>query len=210
MKISQTGLAIVKAFEGCHKAIKGKPGYFIAYRDPVGVLTCGYGHTNHHPPRITGDTVWSQEACDAVLADDMIVFEKHVESLARVPLKQHEFDALVSWAFNTGGPSHASLWKKLRARQNEAIPDELRKWNKAGGKALAGLTRRRSAEAVLFMGDTQRALAIAGVRGKPPAARATPPPPDIPKMGPKIPTPGTQPGTIQIMLGYILSIFRRK
>lgn len=162
MKISQNGLAIVKAFEGCHKAVPGKKGFFKAYYDPVNVLTIGYGHTNHHKPKFDVDAVWSQAACDAVLASDMVIFEKHVEKQAKVPLKQHEFDALVSWAFNTGGPAHAGVWKKLNADDKAAVPNELLKWNRAGGAVLAGLPRRRKSEAELFRGNVSQALKIAG------------------------------------------------
>jgi lysozyme len=161
MKIGPNGLAVVKAFEGCHKAVKGKPGYFKAYLDPVNVLTIGWGHTNHHKPKFNADAVWSQAACDAVLAGDMVIFEKHVAKHAGVLLKQHEYDALVSWAFNTGGPAHATLWKKLNAGDKAAIPSELAKWNKAGGNVLNGLVRRRKAEGQLFAGDIKGAMKTA-------------------------------------------------
>jgi lysozyme len=189
MKISATGLAIVKAFEGCHKAVAGRPGYFKAYLDPVNVPTIGYGHTNHHQPKFTINDVWSQAECDRVLALDMGTFERHVEKQAKVPLAQHEFDALVSWAFNTGGPATATLWKKLNAGNKAGIPDELMKWDRAGGKVLAGLTRRRRSEARLFAGAIQEALQVAGAK-KPPTAPVgkpapIPPHPDVHPVEPK-------------------------
>jgi lysozyme len=161
-KIGRDGLAIVKAFESCMKAIKGRPGYFAAYYDPVNVLTIGWGHTNHHLPRFDAATVWSQAQCDAALAGDMATFEAHVNRMAKVPLAQHEFDALVSWAFNTGGPSHASLWRLLNAGNKAAIPSNLAMWNKAGGRVLNGLTRRRKAEGLLFQGRIKEAHQVAG------------------------------------------------
>lgn len=124
-------------------AIKTRPGCFRPYRDSAGVLTIGGGHTNHHPPRFDGNTVWSQAECDAALACDMAVFERWVVDYAKASLAQHEFDALVSRSFNTGGPATATLWKKLNAGNRAAVPSELAKWNRAGGKALAGLVRRR-------------------------------------------------------------------
>ncbi len=151
MKISPNGLALVKAFESCLRPVKGRPGFFAAYLDPVNVLTIGWGHTNHHEPKFNGSTVWSQEQCDAALAGDMATFEQHVSRLARVPLAQHEFDALVSWSFNTGGPATASLWRLLNDGNKAAIPANLAQWNKAGGRVLNGLTRRRKAEAELFL-----------------------------------------------------------
>lgn len=164
MNISSDGLAIVKAFEGCHKAVKGRPGFFTTYDDGVGVLTIGYGHTNHHEPNFVKGDVWEQAKCDEVLALDMRTFEHHVSRMSQVPLEQHEFDALVSWAFNTGGPASATLWKKLNAGNKAAVPKELLKWNKGGGRVLKGLTRRRQSEAALFQADFQDAFGHAGVK----------------------------------------------
>ncbi len=173
MKIGPHGLAIVKAFESCMVAVKSKPGHFAAYYDPVGVLTIGWGHTNHHLPKFDAATVWSQEQCDAALAGDMKTFEDHVNRLAKVKLEQHEFDALVSWAFNTGGPASASLWRLLNAGNKSAIPGNLAAWNRGGGRVLAGLTRRRKAEGLLFQGKIAEAYRIAQI--KPPAGVAKPP-----------------------------------
>jgi lysozyme len=160
-KMGPDGLAIVKAFESCMAKVPGQPGRFKAYYDPVNVLTIGWGHTNHHLPRFDAATVWTQEQCDAVLAGDMKTFEDHVNRLAKVDLKQHEFDALVSWAFNTGGPATASLWRQLNSGNKDAIPANLAQWNKAGGRVLNGLTRRRKAEGLLFQGRIKEAYQVA-------------------------------------------------
>lgn len=164
MKIGPDGLAIVKAFESCMAKIPGKPGFFKAYYDPVNVLTIGWGHTNHHLPKFDAATVWSQADCDSALAGDMATFEAHVNRQAKVPLKQCEFDALVSWSFNTGGPSTASLWRLLNEGNKAAIPANLAMWNRAGGKVLNGLTRRRRAEGLLFEGKIKEAYAVAGAK----------------------------------------------
>lgn len=161
-RIGPSGLAIVKAFEGCHRAVRGRPGYFRAYRDPVGVLTIGWGHTNHHSPKFGPSAVWSQAKCDEVLRSDMRVFEQHVRRLAKVPLTQFEFDALVSWAYNTGGPASATLWRKLNAGDKSSVPKELAKWNRGGGRVLRGLIRRRKAEGLLFLGKLAEAKKVAG------------------------------------------------
>lgn len=162
MKTSDNGLAIVKAFEGCHKAVRGKPGYFKAYKDPVGVLTIGWGHTNHHQPHFTEDTVWSQRECDDALRADLATFERHVSQQCKIDLVQHEFDALVSWAYNTGGSSSSSVWRSLNAGDKSVIPAKLAMWNKAKGRVLAGLTRRRKAEGLLFEGKFTEAFKVAG------------------------------------------------
>ena len=161
MRTSQNGFAIVKAFESCMAAIKTRPGFFKPYKDAVGVLTIGWGHTNHHLPRFDGNTIWSQQQCDDALAGDMQTFERWVSNHAKVTLTQNEFDALVSWSFNTGGPASATLWKKLNAGNKTAVPAELAKWNRGGGKVLAGLTRRRKAEGLMFAGNVSEALKVA-------------------------------------------------
>jgi lysozyme len=165
LRIGPDGLAIVKAFESCMEKVPGRPGFFKAYYDPVNVLTIGWGHTNHHLPRFDAATVWSQAQCDSALAGDMKTFENHVNKLAQVDLKQYEFDALVSWAFNTGGPATASLWRQLNSGNKDAIPANLAQWNKAGGRVLNGLTRRRKAEGLLFQGRIKEAYAVAGAKG---------------------------------------------
>jgi lysozyme len=165
LRIGPDGLAIVKAFESCMEKVPGRPGFFKAYYDPVNVLTIGWGHTNHHLPRFDAATVWSQAQCDAALAGDMKTFENHVNKLAQVDLKQYEFDALVSWAFNTGGPATASLWRQLNSGNKDGIPANLAQWNKAGGRVLNGLTRRRKAEGLLFQGRIKEAYAVAGAKG---------------------------------------------
>jgi len=160
-RIGPAGLELIRAFEACMKALPGGKGLFTTYTDSAGVLTIGWGHTNHHLPRFSSGAVWSRAECDAALAGDMMTFERHVRDLCHVRLAQHEFDALVSWSFNTGGPARATLWTKLNAGQKSTVPRELAKWNRAGGRVLAGLTRRRKAEGLMFAGDVKGALALA-------------------------------------------------
>lgn len=110
----------------------------------------------------------------------MATFEAHVSKYAEIALNQNEFDALVSWAYNTGGPVTATLWRKLNSGDRASIPKELAKWNRGGGKVLNGLVRRRTAEAQLFAGDVTAALKTAGAKvptapKDSPAATAGPP-----------------------------------
>lgn len=205
MKIGPDGLAVVKAFESCMQAVKGQPGMFKAYVDPVGVLTIGWGHTNHHEPKFTSATVWTQAQCDAALAGDMKTFEDHVNRMARVELAQYEFDALVSWAFNTGGPATASLWAALNTGNKKAIPAKLAEWNKGtvSGKkvVLNGLTRRRTAEGLLFQGKIAEAYTVAQITAKP--KPATPPP------QPVAPQPAAQPSVWAAFFTSIANLFRK-
>lgn len=204
--ISPTGLAIVKAFESCLSPVPGRPGYFKPYVDPVGVLTIGWGHTNHHEPKFNSSSIWSQYQCDAALAGVMATFEDHVERHAKVSLTQYEFDALVSWSYNTGGPSTATLWRKLNAGDKKSVPSELAKWNRGGGKVLNGLTRRRKSEGELFAGNVAAALKTAGV--KPTVFARTEPPPD-PIQAPSKPAP-VQPSSWAAFFMAIANAFRKK
>lgn len=198
MKISTNGLAIVKAFESCLSPVKGRPGYFKQYIDPVGVPTIGWGHTNHHDPKFDGKSAWSQAECDAVLASDMATFERHVCSLAKVVLEQHEFDALVSWAFNTGGPATSSVWTALNSGNKAAVPAKLAAWNKGGGKVLAGLTRRRKAEGLLFQGKFAEAFKVAGVAAPKPSMTPVRKPPVVP-----VPKPAAAPAAGAVVAGGV-------
>jgi len=74
--------------------------------------------------------------------------------MVKVPLEQNQFDAMVSWVFNLGSTnlSSSTLLKKLNNSEYDEVPSQIKRWNKAGGKVLDGLIRRREAEALLFEG----------------------------------------------------------
>jgi lysozyme len=160
MRISSKGLSLVKAFEGCLKPTGD--GRFRPYRCPAGVLTIGWGHTNAHGRQFDQYTKWTQEECDAVLREDLAGFERAVQRLVRVPLKQNEFDALVSFAYNCGEGALAksTLLRKLNKGDYRGATAEFAKWNRGGGRVLKGLTRRRAAEAAMFRGDGRRSESI--------------------------------------------------
>jgi len=141
MKISQTGLDLIKSFEG----LKLK-----AYQDVVGVWTVGFGSTGPHVK--PGMMITAKQAED-LLRDDVSRFEACVTKQVSVPLSQNQFDALVSFAFNLGCGNLASstLLKKLNVKDYAGAANEFTKWNRAGGQVLAGLTRRREAEKALFL-----------------------------------------------------------
>lgn len=139
MNISQEGLALIKKFEGCR---------LKAYRCSANVLTIGYGHTGG----VKEDDTISQPEADELLEKDIAKFEEYVNDNVIVELKQHQFDALVAWTFNLGPGNlrESTMLKKLNNGDYESVPFEMRRWNKAGGKTLDGLIRRRNAEALLF------------------------------------------------------------
>tara|TARA_R110000822_G_scaffold78209_5_gene187417 strand:+ start:70 stop:513 length:444 start_codon:yes stop_codon:yes gene_type:complete len=139
MITSQEGASLIRKFEGCK---------LEAYQCAAGVWTIGYGHTKE----VEEGTYIEQFEAEDLLTHDLQEFEAYVLDYVTVPLKQNEFDALVSWTFNLGSGNlrDSTLLKKLNEHKYKEIPTEIRRWNKAGGKVLDGLVRRREAEALLF------------------------------------------------------------
>ena len=139
METSKTGLDLIKHFEGCE---------LYAYKCPAGVWTIGYGHTKGVEP---GMQITEQDAED-MLKEELIEYESYINDLVTVGLNQNQFDAMVSWVYNLGAGNlkASTLLKVLNAGDYVGVPAQIMRWNKAGGKVLEGLTRRRQAEADLF------------------------------------------------------------
>ena len=152
LQLSNDGANLIKVFEGCKEPIGG--GKFKAYLDPIGVLTIGYGHTNHHGRKFDAAAIWTQAQCDEAFAEDMADFEQAVRRLVTVPLNQHQFDALVSFTYNCGEGNleKSSLLRRLNNKDYDGAALEFHRWNRAGGKVFKGLVRRRASEALLFQG----------------------------------------------------------
>lgn len=140
MRTGPEGIALIKAFEGC--GLK-------AYLCPAGVPTIGYGSTGPHVK--LGQTITRAQA-ELLLKLDLLRFEAAIARLVTVPLNQNQTDALISFAFNVGigALEKSTLLKKLNDGDYNAVPSQLQRWNKAGGKVLPGLVRRRLAEGELF------------------------------------------------------------
>ena len=139
-QIGKAGLDLIKDFEGWRDT---------AYLCPANVLTIGYGSTG---PHVKAGMKISKERGEELLKDDLDRFEKAVTRLVTVPLHQNQYDALVSFAFNVGisALERSTLLKRVNAKLFDQAAAEFAKWNRAGGRVLAGLTRRRAAEAALF------------------------------------------------------------
>nr|WP_154926674.1 lysozyme [Pantoea agglomerans] len=140
MKVSNNGINLIKRFEGLE---------LKAYKDSVGVLTIGYGHT--HAVK-AGDVITGEQA-DAFLREDLQVAELTINTNVKVKLTQGQFDALVSFVFNLGSGNFvkSTLIKKLNAGDYAGAADEFSKWVNAGGKKLPGLVKRRAAEREVFL-----------------------------------------------------------
>lgn len=147
MQTSEKGIALIKQFEGCK---------LTAYQDSVGVWTIGYGWTQpvDGKPIRAGMTI-NQETAERLLKTGLVSYESDVSRLVKVGLTQGQFDALVSFTYNLGARSlsTSTLLRKLNAGDYAGAADEFLRWNKAGGKVLNGLTRRREAESDLFLGQ---------------------------------------------------------
>ncbi len=142
---SSVGLNLIKGFEGKRT---------VSYDDGVGVWSIGYG-TIKYPNGVQvkkGDTCTEQQAED-YLRNDLEKFETAVNKLVKVPLTQNQFDALASFTYNLGETNlaNSTLLKKLNKRDYQGAADQFLVWNKAGGKVMKGLVRRREAERSLFL-----------------------------------------------------------
>lgn len=147
--IGPEGMALIKRFEGC--ARKRPDGRFEAYPDPGtggDPWTIGWGATG---AGIAAGTVWTQAQCDRRLETDLARFARDVtETLGAAPTSQAQFDALVSFHYNTGAIARATLARLHKAGKFEEAAAQFGKWVHAGGKRLKGLERRRAAEAELY------------------------------------------------------------
>lgn len=136
LKTGQAGLNLIKQFEGCR---------LTAYKCPAGVWTIGYGHT----AGVTSGQTITQAEADKLLVEDVAKYEQKVNKYYdRYKWNQNEFDALVSFAFNIGSIDQLTA---NGTRSRAVIAEKILLYNKAAGKVLAGLTRRRESERALFM-----------------------------------------------------------
>ena len=139
MKTGSKGIDLIKHFEGCE---------LEAYKCPAGVWTIGYGHIKGVKE---GMTITEHQA-EEMLKSELNEYEGYINNLVTAELNQNQFDTMVSWVYNLGGGNlkASTLLKVLNAGDYAGVPAQMMRWNKAGGKVLEGLTRRRQAEADLF------------------------------------------------------------
>lgn len=154
MNLSDKGLALILSFEGKHRALGD--GRYIAYRCPAGVWTIHAGVTEG----VRDGMICTEAEGEAMFRRELAKFESAVTRLVTVEINQHQFDSLVSFAYNVGEGALAksSLLKKLNAGDYDGAAQAFALYNKArnGGRdkplvVMAGLTRRRAAETALFL-----------------------------------------------------------
>ena len=141
-KINAKGLHLLKSFEGLR---------LTAYLDAVGVWTIGYGTTRG----VKKGMKITEAQAEKLMKRDLVTFEAAVKKYVNVPLTSDQFSALVSFSYNVGvgAMSKSTLVRMLNQKNYKGAADQFLRWNKGGGRVLAGLTRRRKAERALFLGE---------------------------------------------------------
>lgn len=136
MNYSKDGLTLTEGFESCK---------LVAYQDVKGVWTVGWGHTG---PLVVYGLTCTQAQADAWLLSDCAAAEQAVNRFVHITINQHEFDALVDFAFNCGVTAFANstLLKLLNSGDISGAASQFEVWDHASGKVVAGLLRRRLAE----------------------------------------------------------------
>lgn len=159
MQLSAEGVTLLRELEG----VEAEP-----YRDSAGLWTVGAGHCLTKDELSSGkiycgervirwkDGPLSDDEIDALLREDLGWAEAAVEVAVRVPLEQHQFDALVLFCFNVGANAfrESTLCRLLNEGLYDEIPTQLARWARAGGQVVPGLVRRRQREIAHWHGET--------------------------------------------------------
>lgn len=139
------------SLEGICSILADEAVVLSTYNDGSNVLTIGVGHTAMAgtPSPTPGLKISLVEAFN-IFRRDLKIYAGEVKNAVSVPLAQHQFDALVSWHFNTGSIRSATLTKKLNNGDYNGAALEFARWNKSKGKVLTGLKKRRQHETEIF------------------------------------------------------------
>jgi lysozyme len=158
MEISDACINLIKQFEGLAR-LNPADGMVYPYKDPIGLPTIGYGsRVDLNGDEVTMNTApMTQDQTEQLLYQDLQEFVNAVNSMVVVEVTQHQFDALVDFAFNAGAANlkSSTLLRMLNAGNYAGAADQFLLWNKARQNGqlivLPGLTRRRTAERQLFL-----------------------------------------------------------
>jgi lysozyme len=170
MKTNRAGIELIKRFEGLR---------LQAYLCPAGVWTVGFGHTSAagEPKVVMGMRITADEAAD-ILVKDLVKYEAAVtKALTRAP-NENQFAAMVSLCYNIGGGAFArsSVARLFNAGDVSGAADAFGRWNKAGGKVLNGLVRRRAEERALFLAPVSKPAPVPPIPDAKPAPEPSKPP----------------------------------
>jgi lysozyme len=132
---------VIKHFEGYSP---------IIYKDAAGYDTIGFGHLIKPGEKIEEPLLG--DAAERLLQQDIAPNAAAVNQYVGVPLFQGQFDGVLSWTYNLGEGAlkSSTMLKKINAARHDEVPGQMKRWNRAGGKVLKGLERRREAEAALY------------------------------------------------------------
>lgn len=131
----------------------------VAYRDSVGVLTIGVGHTSAAgPPTVTPGMKITRAQSQAILTTDLSKFERYVNDVVKVPVSQNEFDALVSFTYNVGPSAlkRSSVVKLLNADKRQEAADAFLSWSRAGNNKTLLLNRRKRERDLFLKGGYRK------------------------------------------------------
>ena len=205
--IPQEALKITAKWEGFRAT---------AYFCPADVATIGYGHTKTVRPSDVGHKTITEAEARELLASDMLVAQEALlraitrEQVERLSDKQYA--ALLSFVFNVGAGLDWTIWKKIKAQDDAAVPEQLMRFVNAGGRRLEGLVRRRTDEATLWRAGM---LPTAVVEETPNSSNTPPPvaPPAPTPPRPPVPAPNPTPGfgaALAALLNALLALFDKK
>lgn len=159
MRISDKGISLLKDLEGRATTV---------YKDVAGIPSIGYGHLLTRSELYSGkiflrsgriirwkDAPLSDQDLAELLRHDLAPVEKALTEAVKRPLMQCQVDALACWTFNVGTEAmrDSTLLRKLNLGDYAAVPTELRRWNKAGGRVVQGLINRREQEVTMWLGE---------------------------------------------------------
>jgi lysozyme len=149
-ELGEAGIKLIQYYEHCETRLPD--GRFQAYPDPGSKdgrpWTIGWGSTG---PDVTPGTIWTQEQCDERFTRDLGRYAAEVSrALGDSPTTQNQFDALVSFHYNTGAIAKATLTQRHKAGDYAGAREAFAWWNKNDGKVMRGLVLRRKAEADLY------------------------------------------------------------
>jgi lysozyme len=146
MKLDDNGYKLIQGFEGLS---------LVPYLCSAKVATIGYGATFYpSSKKVTmQDAPISLATAKWMFKETADKFAADVNKMIKANINQNQFNAIVSLAYNIGlaGLAKSSLLKKVNANPSDpTITNSFMIWNKAGGKVLNGLTKRRTIEAKLY------------------------------------------------------------
>lgn len=171
MKLGIQGEQLIKEGEGLvlYTYDDANPGKPFLKGKPKGELTIGYGHTSAAgaPKVVPGMKITKAEA-EKIFKRDIQKFVDDVNRLVTVDLTQNQFDALVSFHYNTGALGKSTLLKRVNAGQFDQVPAEFMKWVNDNGRMVPGLVNRRRAEVALWRGIESDNIAPAKQAVEPP------------------------------------------